>query len=356
MMTEKSQTSRVVYLDFLRIFAALAVILIHVSDQNLSVSEISSYPWTVFTVLKQAGCWAVPVFIMISGALFLDPDRPLTLRKLYGVNLVRIVTAFFFWALVYALEKYLVYRNFKIALSMFLGGRYHMWYLFMIAGLYVATPVVRKITESRQITEYFLILSALFLFLIPGVLHLCEWLDFPGTSSVLDIFKTNLDTIAYPFPTIYLFYFVLGYYLAKFDLPPRWITCSFAAGIVGYLAAVAVKLGSASLAGGDSLPLTFDLNSLAVSAGVFLFGKHILGKTRPGPAGLRVLHSLSQYSFGAYLVHALVLSQFRDRFGLTTLSFDPLLSVILIEVCAAAASFFISMLLNQIPILKKYIV
>ena len=41
-------------------------------------------------------------------------------------------------------------------------GSYHMWFLYMIASMYLLTPILQKVTESDQLTRYFMVLSILF--------------------------------------------------------------------------------------------------------------------------------------------------------------------------------------------------
>ena len=65
---------------------------------------------------------------------------------------------------------------------------------------------------------------------------------------------------------------------------------------------------------------------------------------------------LSEYSFGAYLVHALVIERLNIFFGLNSLSLNPCFSVVLISILVFIISFMISGILNNIPGLKKYIV
>ena len=65
---------------------------------------------------------------------------------------------------------------------------------------------------------------------------------------------------------------------------------------------------------------------------------------------------LSKYSFGAYLVHALIIEQLDVRFGLNTLSFNPILAELTIGIIVFLVSFVISGILNKIPVLNKYIV
>ena len=66
---------RVVYYDYLRVFAIIAVIVIHVSAQEWSDFSGRSYEWQVFNVYNAIARWGVSVFLMISGSLFLSINR-----------------------------------------------------------------------------------------------------------------------------------------------------------------------------------------------------------------------------------------------------------------------------------------
>ena len=92
---------RIVYFDYLRIIAIFAVVVLHFAAQNWDNIDVSSFEWQVFNLYDAVAAWGVPVFVMISGALFLGKE--LTLKKLYGKYILRIVTAFFFWSVLYAL-------------------------------------------------------------------------------------------------------------------------------------------------------------------------------------------------------------------------------------------------------------
>lgn len=96
-----STEKRLVYFDFLRICGALSVIIIHVSGTKWFATDLGSTEWRIINFYENCivRC-AVPIFIMISGALFLDGTR--SIEKIYKKNILRIVTAFIFWSVVYA--------------------------------------------------------------------------------------------------------------------------------------------------------------------------------------------------------------------------------------------------------------
>lgn len=140
----KAETVRLPYLDYLRVMAAAAVIMIHVSAQNWDNVPVMSSDWIIFNLYNSLAQWAVPMFLMLSGALMLDPGKPFQIRTLYRKNILRILTAFLFWSALYALDTYFANRDWRGAVVAFVNGRYHMWFLFMILGFYLLTPAYRK--------------------------------------------------------------------------------------------------------------------------------------------------------------------------------------------------------------------
>ena len=74
------KTQRVVYFDALRVFASLAVMVLHLAAQHWADVPVDSGAWRAFNGWNSAVRWCVPVFVMISGALFLE--RPIPLKKL----------------------------------------------------------------------------------------------------------------------------------------------------------------------------------------------------------------------------------------------------------------------------------
>lgn len=354
--TDTTKSSRLLFLDLLRLLGTFAVILAHVAGQKLSAVEVGSYPWVVFRMVDFSVLWSVPVFVMISGALFLNPEKPVSIRKLYGGSLKKLLTAFLFWSAVYGLEKLLMGEGLREAGEMLLFGRYHMWYLFLIAGLYILTPLLRKITESPSLTRYFLVVFFVIRVFLPGVLSFLRYVNLPGTGLLLDALSNHLIAMEFGFTGIYIFYYVLGYYLAGCEIRPALRRAFYAAALGAYVLAVGCLLHSARLTGSGSKPFDYTLLALAMTAGVFLFAKYVLGTAPWTQAAVRRIRVLSGWTFGVYLIHPLVLSQLRDTFHLNTLTFDPIISIGIIQCLAVVISFSLSALLNRIPFLKKHVV
>ena len=154
------KTERVLYLDCLRILSIAAMMLLHISAQNWSRLDLHDPAWMLFDILNGATRWCVPVFLMISGALFLNPLRPISTKKLLLHNVLRVVAAFLFWACVYGFWDFWNGKPAKEAFLSIFSGHYHMWFLFLIVGLYFVLPLLRCVVGNAQVLKYYLLCFA----------------------------------------------------------------------------------------------------------------------------------------------------------------------------------------------------
>ena len=99
-----TQNNRVIYFDYLRIMATIAVIVLHVAGQNFYAPGVNTYEWHVFNIYDSIVRWAVPIFVMISGALFLNTEKQLNIKALYTKNIFRILNDFIFLSLIYCIQ------------------------------------------------------------------------------------------------------------------------------------------------------------------------------------------------------------------------------------------------------------
>ena len=123
---------RIEYLDYLRVIATAAVVLLHISIQGWGDVDVQSGQWMVYNVWNGLVRWCVPVFVMISGALFLNPKKKVSVYRLWTRNIPRILTAFLFWSVIYALYHLATrsgWTGHTFAMAV-LTGNYHMWFLF----------------------------------------------------------------------------------------------------------------------------------------------------------------------------------------------------------------------------------
>ena len=319
--------------------------VIHVSAQNWDKTDIHLLAWQVMNFWDGMVRWAVPVFVMISGALFLNRDIPI--RKLYGKYIFRIFTAFVFWSFLYTVTLKQDELEPIEYLEHFLMGHYHMWFLYAIAGLYVIVPFVRKIAESELLTKYFLGLA----FVLASLL--------PNTVDIIPLFSEKYGELAckvagnfyVSFVAGFTGYFLLGHFLNTEIISRKAERLIYAAGIIGAIMCIVLS-SLVSLATGVPTEMFYRelmVTTMFQAIALFVFFRERLNF----PA--RFIRTLSQYSFGAYLVHPEVIEILRE-FGLNTLTFSPIISIPVIVAIVFVISFAISAILNQIPVLKKFIV
>lgn len=87
-----------IWLDNSRIIAIYAVVFLHVSAGVVIGNDVGTEYWWVGNVYDSAVRWCVPVFVMISGALLLDPNKQEDLATFYTKRLSRILVPIIFWS------------------------------------------------------------------------------------------------------------------------------------------------------------------------------------------------------------------------------------------------------------------
>ena len=348
--TLESSNHRTVYFDVLRIIAICAVVVLHVSGRNFNKTGVDTPEWQALNFYDSIVRWGVPVFVMISGALFLDGEN--SIGKLYKKNIARILVAFIFWSMLYAVKN-MIFTDcgWQHTIKQFLLGHYHMWFLFMIVGLYMIVPLVKPIVKSMELTKYFLLLSFAFTFMIPQTVRLVS-LKYPSIASVAN---GMVGKIYFHFTLGYVSLFVCGYFLNKVDLGKRMRTVIYVLSICGFLTTI-VGTSMLSVSGQKANVMFYDyltVNVMLETVGIFVFMKDIFGRKAVSVRMERALGLLSKYSFGAYLVHIFVLDELGRIFGLNTMSFNAMISTPVISMIVIVISFVISAVLNHIPFLKK---
>ncbi|WP_180237229.1 acyltransferase [Lacimicrobium alkaliphilum] len=143
--------------DQIRVFATLAVVMLHVSANGLNSSPFGSDSWWLANFFDAASRSSIPLFVMLSGALLLsapigDP-RQFYQRRFSRVLLPLVVWSIFYsgWTMLKAQVKGQPIMTEQVWLNLVSGTPYfHLWYLFMLAGLYAIAPVLSLALHSAQ--------------------------------------------------------------------------------------------------------------------------------------------------------------------------------------------------------------
>ena len=357
METSKRSIGRIHYFDYLRVFATFAVIVIHVAAYKFGSVDVKSFSFFVFNAFDSLARWSVPIFVMISGALFLNKD--INFSKLFKKNILRLITAYLFWSVLYAVI--LTFNNVVVKsgqfnihnfLSMIIGGHYHMWFIPMIIGLYLSLPVLQPLKGQNKTMKYFILLSFIFAAVIPLVFNLVD--DFAGTFAEITSIKNVILNMKFYLVLGFVGYFVAGYYLQKNELSKTVIKTIYALGIISFIASILLNFAvSVKTGAGRETYIGFTTVFVSIeSAAVFLFFKNCKVFKNPG----KFVQTLSKLSFGVYLLHPLIIELLDNVLHISTTSFNPLLSVPVISVAVFIVSSAAIYVLSKLPLLNKYII
>ncbi len=354
-----NQQTRTLYFDILRIVATFAVIFLHTSAGAWDMENFN-FDWNIRNIYDSAVRWCVPVFVMISGALFLNPEKPISIKKLYTKNIVRIITAFLIWSTIYSLYDYILsgHNSTHILghIRNIFHGPFHFWFLFMIVGLYISTPILRFIAEKKSTTQYFLIIAFIYTFLTPFFFNTVSQI-LPGISSKSEEI-TSLLNYYYESFDLKLFagysgYFLLGHYLNTNNV--KRLKLIYLIGVVSFVLIVMGSIISYYIYGALNNPLYGYLTPLVLfeAIAVFLFIKNLTPKIKLSIKTTNIIAKISNLCFGIYIIHNIVLWTL-SYFGLRTTSFNIIISVPVISILVFVISLLISGCLYKIPFCRKY--
>lgn len=339
--------NRIQYIDLLRIIATFFVIVLHVSANNMFRTDINSNEWNVLNIYNSLSRCTVPVFVMISGTLFLSKE--VNIKKLFTKNILRIFIAFIFWGIIYILVSG-TYTSKTEFVNMLITGKYHMWFLPMIIGLYLLTPVLKKIAEDEKMLKYYLVLTLIISFCIPWIINILSEFRIDKINTLTTSIKTSfMGNLGISFG--YTGYFLLGYYLNKIDLSKNARYIIYILGIIGIILTIILTNIACVLSDKfiEKFYDNFSVNVLLEAVAVFVFAKYSF-KTN------KFIKYISRICFGVFLIHVLIIENFGVIFKFNVLSFNPIASVPAICLLVFLTAGVISLIINQIPILKKYIV
>jgi surface polysaccharide O-acyltransferase-like enzyme len=155
--------------DLIRTVAIILVILLHASiEPNPSLSQMSPEGvqlWWVSNIYNSISRVAVPLFVMLTGALLLQPTKTNeSLSVFFKKRWNRIAIPVLFWGAIFFLYDFFVKGQeltFTHVLQGVLAGPYvHFWYVYLLVGLYIITPLIRVLVAHADwsLIKYFLVI------------------------------------------------------------------------------------------------------------------------------------------------------------------------------------------------------
>ena len=144
------------WIDWLRALAAFAVVVIHVTAPLYAqIAVLHRADWWIANIANCAVRFAVPLFVMLAGALLLGRDEDAV--AFYGKRAARLLPAFIFWSVFYLLFAWAtggdgldLRERFVNAVLVTGATYYHLWYLPMFFGLMLVHPFVNAWLIGRR--------------------------------------------------------------------------------------------------------------------------------------------------------------------------------------------------------------
>ena len=349
----KTGESWQVFLDDLRVAATLAVVLMHtvtgVRDGYFDLSD-QKLVLNIFNALIDVTSWCVPIFLMISGYLFLNPERKITWEAAIFRFCRRIVLALAIFGIPYALLEIVGYLGYfewfmlPMAVKHVLRGHSwsHMWYLYLILILYAVTPLMKWLLEKLPRAVVYGVMAVLALGV--GVI--------PFVETLLGV----KDGFALPLDGIYPFYYLCGYLYATRKKEPgkREETVSF----LLFVTMLLVQIGCRFMEG-YQVDMAYGY-PLTILAAIFLFDygwvreKKRKRKTESG-RWRQAVSWLCPLCFGIYLIHPIFLNFFYKFLKITIMDFRLFVGIVAFFLVTLVGSVAGTWLLRKIPFLRKYV-
>lgn len=332
-----------IWLHNARIAAVFVVVILHVSALIVTGNSTGTYNWWVGNIYDSLARWCVPVFVMISGALLLDQEKKEDIDIFYIKRISKILIPLIFWSVFFLVAaKFLRGEEltvFNILNKIQLGKPYyHMWFLYMIAVLYLFVPFFRKIVSNSSVRElkFFIFFS----------------FALSASNAILEkIFPVNNKMFFYFFLS-YIPYFFTGYIV-------RTINFNFSKSIlliIFILSSVLTIFGCYffSKQAGQSFGFYFYSN---LSVTVIPMSISILCMMKSWESSIvndNLLIEVSSLTFGIYLVHPIYIDII-VWFGYKPQDSYQIILIPVVAFLVFGLSLCTSLLISRIPLLRRVI-
>lgn len=342
-----NEKNRLIYIDIVKMIAILGVILIHVAAHYWYKQPIDTNRWEAMNFWNAIGRFGVACFVMCSGVIFLN-KKELSYKEIFCKYIVRIVFAFFIWTIVYLLikEKFQV-NNIFILLKKGIP-RAHLWFMIMIIGIYIVTPIIRIFVKNatKKDIEYFLLIAFIIQSIIPFLIR------FEMFSWIKNYYKHLYPTVI----TGYVGYFVLGYYLNKYELDKKKKIGSILLGIISIIITILLNLQESQKLNKPTTEFlnNFYPNIVFYSVGMFVFIKEVCKKINFKDKLKKVITIASKNIFGIYLIH-MIIRDLLDLVNINPLMCNTYISIPLVSLLVFIISFIVTYIISKIPYLRRIV-
>ncbi len=208
------------HIECLRILCIWLVMFTHSSTAGFSLYLTQQdSPW--FPLYLLVPFWvktAVPIFFMVSGALLLGKDEPISVifkKRIWRFVQIILIFSFFTYLIIYVLpSRYFSFTHFlSIVYTSNVATAYYFLYIYI--SFLLMLPLWRAMVRNLKNIHYHYLIG-LNLFFV-GAVPVFSFLIFRGHGDI-NYFLHPLLAVSEP-----TFYFIIGYWMENV-LPESWIT------------------------------------------------------------------------------------------------------------------------------------
>lgn len=337
-------------LDLLRIAACYLVIMLHVAGAYWGSGDMYLPGWTGMTTYAVFTRCTVPLFVMISGKLFLE-RKEIPVSKFLSNYVLKLVVLYVVWGLFYAVDDIglnAVFQNSgrSVYTQFTTAPKYHLWYLLMQTAVYLMLPVfwaVAKYEEGKYLAYICILICAV------NVVGATIWAFIPTAHLLGTIMGQCGSSLA-----IYYGYFLLGYYVCTKKLDNVKIWHCLLVYVLSFSIATVYTVWSSRTRGEYEIRLlaNYPITTFAASVAMFLaFQKMNFHFSERAGA---VIQAVSRCTLFIYLFHPFVLDRLR-QVGVDAVMFNPwgcipVVSAVIFVICLIPATVLI-----RIPAVNKWL-
>lgn len=338
-----SQKSRILYFDAMNVLACIAVVAAHHNNQLHSYSE--SFGWKFSLAAECLLYWAVPVFLMVSGATLMGFHKRCSLKQYFLRRFTRTVIPWLLWSTFILLWKLRIGQIqsgegpvFYLGLILTNQVEGIFWFFSTLFGCYLLIPLLTWLTPYRKALWY----AVVSIFLL-SLLHPLVPKYTPISNDAVTALRNSL-----------VIYILLGYLLNTAELSKKQRMLLYLAGILSVIFRFTVTWVVSAEQHATSLLVRGNkmCNTAVTSSAVFVFLKHVDWEKILPKSLRRLLPTLAACSFGVYLLHHVIMYYEQNLFDVTLahMAYKTLWVPVTYGVCVLAI-----LLLKKIPFLGKYI-
>ncbi len=347
-------SQRLPYADAARALAICLVVTLHIAaalvDRGYASGKVN---WWVANLVDSVARIGVPLFVLVSGTLLLNPGKDESLSQFFRKRFTKVLIPLIGWSVIYIAWR-IYYEGDSFTLQQAILAMventvaYHFWFLYMILGLYLVVPILRVFTRKASEVDYRY-------FLVIWMIAVCLP---PMLDQFFGITLANFWVIVIGFSG----YFVAGYFFSQVSYTKRSIKWS----IVLYIFALLVTLvGTYLLLRQRGVYDPYFYEYLSPNVIIMSLSAYWLLRWLPYERIYEKLPWLSRLvmlvcvtSFGVYMVHVLLLSILKGGrlgFVMSGASFAPGLGILLTFMVVMPVSIGIVYLMQRIPVLKHLV-